>query len=93
MTSSKDLSIGESRESRWGHKKLSSAALDYLYCRGDLAIKEKRGTQKYYDFTDNVLAKELLEADDFIDDTEFLQWYIKRRIQCVGLLWLSLIHI
>ncbi len=87
MTSSKDLSIGESRESRWGHKKLSSAALDYLYCRGDLAIKEKRGTQKYYDFTDNVLAKELLEADDFIDDTEFLQWYIKRRIQCVGLLW------
>lgn len=87
MTSSKDLSIGESRESRWGHKKLSSAALDYLYCRGDLAIKEKRGTQKYYDFTDNVLTKELLEADDFIDDTEFLQWYIKRRIQCVGLLW------
>jgi len=87
MTSSKDLSIGESRESRWGHKKLSSAALDYLYCRGDLAIKEKRGTQKYYDFTDNVLAKELLEADDFIDGTEFLQWYIKRRIQCVGLLW------
>lgn len=87
MTSSKDLSIGESRESRWGHKKLSSAALDYLYCRGDLAIKEKRGTQKYYDFTDNVLVKELLEADDFIDDTEFLQWYIKRRIQCVGLLW------
>ena len=87
MTSSKDLSIGESRVSRWGHKKLSSAALDYLYCRGDLAIKEKRGTQKYYDFTDNVLAKELLEADDFIDDTEFLQWYIKRRIQCVGLLW------
>ncbi len=87
MTSSKDLSIGESRESRWGHKKLSSATLDYLYCRGDLAIKEKRGTQKYYDFTDNVLAKELLEADDFIDDTEFLQWYIKRRIQCVGLLW------
>jgi len=87
MTSSKDLSIGESRVSRWGHKKLSSAALDYLYCRGDLAIKEKRGTQKYYDFTDNVLPKELLEGDDFIDDKEFLQWYIKRRIQCVGLLW------
>ena len=29
-TSTKDISIGEVKESRWGHKKLSSAALDYL---------------------------------------------------------------
>jgi uncharacterized protein YcaQ len=43
MTSSKDLSIGEGRVSRWGHKKLSSAALDYLYCRGELTVKEKKG--------------------------------------------------
>jgi len=87
MTSSKDLSIGESRVSRWGHKKLSSAALDYLYSRGELAIKDKKGTQKYYDFTENIIPKELLKGDNFLEDEEFLEWYIKRRIQCVGLLW------
>lgn len=87
LTSTKDLSIGESRASRWGHKKLSSAALDYLYCTGELCVKEKRGVQKYYDFSENVIPKELLKKADFNNDEDFLEWYIKRRIQCVGLLW------
>lgn len=87
VTNSKDLSIGESRASRWGHKKLSSAALDYLYCTGELSVKEKRGVHKYYDFTENVVPKELLKKDEFLSDEDFCEWYIKRRIQCVGLLW------
>lgn len=87
ITSSKDISIGESRESRWGHKKLSSAALDYLYCTGELCVKEKRGVHKYYDFTENVVPKNILEQEDFKSDEEFIEWYIKRRIQSVGLLW------
>ncbi|HKM34022.1 MAG TPA: winged helix DNA-binding domain-containing protein [Lachnospiraceae bacterium] len=87
LTNNKDLSIGESRASRWGHKKLSSAALDYLYCTGELIVKEKRGVQKYYDFAENVVPKELLKEDDFLSDEDYLEWYIKRRIQCVGLLW------
>ena len=36
ITGTKDISIGVSRNSRWGHKKLSSAALDYLYSTGEL---------------------------------------------------------
>lgn len=87
LTSSKDLSIGESRASRWGHKKLSSAALDYLYSTGELCVKEKRGVHKYYDFTEHVVPKGLLKKDDFINDEDFFEWYLKRRIQCVGLLW------
>lgn len=87
MTSSKDLSIGESRASRWGHKKLSSAALDYLYSTGELCVKEKRGVHKYYDFTENVVPKALLKKEDFNSDEDFLEWYVKRRIQCVGLMW------
>lgn len=87
LTNSKDLSIGESRASRWGHKKLSSAALDYLYCTGELSVKDKRGAHKYYDFTENVVPKELLKKDEFLSDDDFLEWYMKRRIQCVGLLW------
>ena len=87
LTSSKNLSIGGSRASRWGHKKLSSAALDYLYCTGELSVKEKRGVHKYYVFTENFVPNELLKEDEFYSDEDFLEWYIKRRIQCVGLLW------
>jgi len=87
LTSSKDLSIGESRVSRWGHKKLSSAALDYLYCTGELIVKGKRGVQKYYDFTESVVPKKLLKEDNFLSDDDYLEWYIKRRIKCVGMLW------
>lgn len=86
-TSSKDISIGESRASRWGHKKLSSAALDYLYCTGELSVNDKKGVQKYYDFTENVIPKENLNKNEFLTDDEFLDWYVKRRIKCVGLLW------
>lgn len=86
-TSSKDLSIGASRESRWGHKKLSSAALDYLYCIGELSVSEKKGVQKYYDFTEQVLREKVIEEDVFQNDSQFARWYIRRRIQSVGLLW------
>lgn len=88
-TCSKDLAIGESisRADRWGHKKLSSAALDYMYCTGELCVKEKRGILKIYDFTENVVPKELLKEEVFFSDEDFLAWYIKRRVQCVGLLW------
>lgn len=86
-TSTKDLSIGKSSPGRWGHKKLSSAALDYLYSSGDLCVADKKGVQKYFDFTENVLPKELLNQDDMESEEEFLQWYIKRRIRSVGFLW------
>lgn len=84
---SKDLSIGESTQSRWGHKKLSSAALDYLYNTGELCVVNKIGTQKVYDFTTHVLSKNDLQVEDFKSEEQFLQWYIKRRIRSVGLLW------
>lgn len=87
ITSTKDLSIGESNPGRWGHKKLSSAALDYLYSSGDLCVTDKKGVQKYFDFTENVLPKELLNQDEMKSEEEFLQWYIKRRICSVGFLW------
>ena len=84
---SKDISIGESRESRWGHKKLSSAALDYLYNIGELCVANKIGTQKIYDFTTHVLNKEDLQIEDFKREEDFLDWYVKRRVGSVGLLW------
>ncbi len=86
-TGSKDLSIGESRESRWGHKKLSSAALDYLYNIGELSLRYKKNVNKFYDFTENILPAELLARKDDRSQDEYIDWYVKRRIRSIGLLW------
>lgn len=86
-TGTKDISIGEVRESRWGHKKLSSAALDYLFNSGDLCVVDKRGTQKYFDLTERVLESKDFQCDQNMTIEEFLEWYIERRIQSVGFIW------
>lgn len=86
-TGTKDISIGEVRESRWGHKKLSSAALDYLFNSGELCVVDKRGTQKYFDLTERVLESKDFQYDQNMTIEEFLEWYIERRIQSVGFLW------
>lgn len=88
--STKDISIGEhygNSDNRWGHKKLSSAALDYLYSIGELSVVNKKGVQKYFDFTEQVVPKEILSQKAIESEEEFLEWYITRRIQSVGLLW------
>ena len=86
-TGSKDISIGESYAGRWGHKKLSSAALDYLYSIGELCVKDKKGVQKYYDFTENVISSQYLNKEGIINEEDFLDWYVNRRIKCTGFLW------
>lgn len=86
-TGTKDISIGEVRESRWGHKKLSSAALDYLFNSGELCVVDRRGTQKYFDLTERALKGKDFQCDQNMTIEEFLEWYIERRIQSVGLLW------
>lgn len=86
-TGTKDISIGEVRESRWGHKKLSSAALDYLFHKGELCVADKRGTQKYFDFTERVLDDTDVQCDQNMTLESFLEWYVERRIQSVGFLW------
>lgn len=85
-TGTKDLSMGEVRESRWGHRKLSSAALDYLFNRGDLCVADKRGTQKYFDLTRRILPAGLCEAEELSEEA-FLEWYVARRIKSVGVVW------
>ena len=79
---------GRAQEGRWGHKKLSSAALDYLYHSGQLGINRKIRTQKVYDLSERLYPKEILQAGDpFRTDREFLKWYIKKRIGSIGLVW------
>jgi len=82
------LDIGRVESGVWGHGKLSSAAMDYMYNVGTLGIKEKKNTQKVYDLIENLLPKELLEMKDhFDDDNDFYKWYFKRRIGSMGIYW------
>lgn len=87
LTGTKDISIGEVRESRWGHKKLSSAALDLLYTEGKLCVAKKSGTQKLFDLTERVIPKDYFSGYQFMSIDSFLDWYVKRRFESVGILW------
>jgi len=77
-----------SNNNSWGHRKLSSSTLDYLYSSGEVGIYEKINTQKVYDLIHNLIPTELIEqADPFESDEEFIDWYLMRRLSAIGFLW------
>ena len=80
-TGTKDLSIGCAPKAGWGHRKLSSAALNFLYSRGDLSVAKKRGTQKYYDLTCRLYKAPAAQP---LPPALFLQRYLYRRLCGVG---------
>ncbi len=72
----------------WGHRKLSSAALDFMFHIGEVGIYKKINTQKVYDLIEKLLPNNILcFGDPFQSNHEFYKWYIKRRIGSIGLLW------
>lgn len=84
----RDIEFGIAQKGSWGHGKLSSVALDYLFHTGVLGISDKKNTQKVYELNERLLSTELFHAEDpFESDQAFYKWYVKRRIGSVGLLW------
>lgn len=82
------LDLGRVESGVWGHGKLSSAAMDYMWNSGILGIKEKKNTQKVYDFVEKLLPREILEMKEpFRSDDDFYKWYFKRRIGSIGIYW------
>ncbi len=85
---SREVKLGGVNKGRWSSSKFANVALDHLFNLGELGVSIKKGTQKKYDLIDNILPDEILSNNDgFSSDAEFLKWYIKRRINSVGLLW------
>ena len=79
---------GRAEKGGWGHSKLSSAALDYLYHSGKLGIHSKLKTQKVYDLSERLFPEEILYGKDpFADEHDFLRWYVKRRVGSIGMVW------
>ena len=82
------IDLGRANSGKWGHGKISSAAMDYMFNIGIIGVKEKRGVQKVYDLIENILPKEVLQMQDAFDcDKDFYKWYFKRRIGSIGIYW------
>lgn len=86
---SSKIDLGRALNSgKWGHGKLSSAAMDYMFNIGIIGVKEKKNVQKVYDIIENILPKEVLQREDpFESDRSFYKWYFKRRIGSIGIYW------
>lgn len=81
-----DVALGESKDYGWGPRKPSGAAMEYLFRSGRLCIADKTGTQRRFDLAERVLPAECLTPIER-DADAFADWYVRRRVACVGLLW------
>jgi uncharacterized protein YcaQ len=85
---SDDLNMPEKVDWYWSHTTAARVVLEALYFRGELMIHHKRGTQKCYELTENLLNPTLRTAPDpYPDDREYEAERVRRRIGAVGMLW------
>lgn len=81
-----DIPLGASKDFGWGPRRPSGAAMEYLFRAGRLCVADKAGTQRYFDLAERVLPPEYLAPAER-DPDDFADWYVRRRLGCVGLLW------
>ena len=81
-----DIPIGESKDFSWGPRRPSGAAIEYLFASGRLCVADKVGAQRRFDLAERVLKPEYLTSAPR-EGEAFEDWYVKRRLGCVGLLW------
>ncbi|HRX16653.1 MAG TPA: crosslink repair DNA glycosylase YcaQ family protein [Spirochaetota bacterium] len=83
-----DINLGNLDPGKWGHRRESTAVLDYLFHAGQASVARKNGTQKTFDLTQNLLPAKILNSNDpFPDDAVYHRWLVLRRISSVGILW------
>ncbi len=84
----KQIQLGSADAGRWGHRNLSSAAMDYLFHIGKIGVFKKINVNKVYDRIENLLPESILnQPDPFESEYDFIKWYVYRRIGSVGMLW------
>lgn len=81
---STEISIGTTNKSRWGASTVASAALDYLYLKGDLVVSNRNGAQKQYDVTERMYPSTKNQPNAY-PDMSFPKAYLYRRIESIGL--------
>lgn len=83
---SSKIKLGETKEHKWGHTKASSAAISYLFHKGSIGIESRKNTQKKYHVLDK-LHKDIKKENPFLTKEAFIEYYLYRRIQSMGLIW------
>jgi uncharacterized protein YcaQ len=83
---SSKIKLGETKNHRWGHTKASSVTLSYLFHKGEIGIESRNNTQKKYDLIHKI-HPEINSTNPFDTDEEFIEYYLFRRIQSLGLVW------
>lgn len=86
--SSIDLDYNDRVRWPWGPARLSRAALESMYFCGELVVHHRVHTRRVYDLAVRHLPQELLSAPDpNVDEEEYRDWRVLRRIGGIGLLW------
>lgn len=82
---SKDISIGGKSKHIWGQTKISSAAIDYLFHKGDINVNSRKNQQKEYDLTHRLIGDLANQESPFNTTEEFIEYFLLRRIKALGL--------
>lgn len=82
----KDINLGKSEKTVWGHGNVSSVVCDYLWHIGKIGIFEKNNVVKKFDLIENLIDHKYLNKLA-IEEKEFIKWYILRKIGSVGIYW------
>jgi hypothetical protein len=86
--SSIDLALDKTVDWSWSPTRVARAALESMYAWGELIVHHKVHTRKVYDFAARHIPGEVLSASDPNEsEAAYHDWYVKRRIGSIGLLW------
>lgn len=86
--SSSDFENGQKVNWGWGPTNIARAVLESLYHCGELAIHHKTGTRKFYSLSEKLYPESILKKPDpTLSLRDYHEWYAKRRIGSIGLLW------
>ena len=85
--SPQDLNLGKLADSSWGSSNLGNAVLYHLWCQGTAVIAERKERRKLYKHYDQ--AKGLADLATFDSETDFIDWFIYRRLSGLGVYWLK----
>ncbi len=72
----------------WGPTSQARAAMDIMHSWGELVIQNRIHTRRVYDFAHRQLSGEVVNAKDpNPTEEQYHDWYVKRRIGSIGMLW------
>ncbi|NQT59060.1 MAG: winged helix DNA-binding domain-containing protein [Bacteroidetes bacterium] len=86
--SSLELSDYGTIDWHWAPAKQSRAALDVLFASGQIGIHHRVHTRKYYDLSERLLPRHILEKEDtFVSTDDYNDWRFLRRVGGFGIVW------